>query len=58
MSDVSRKVVPDKGSLNRERPVTRPLSFHLAQERFFFPRVIWNGECENERIQRDTIIMF
>ena len=33
MSDVGRKVVPDKGRLNRERPVTKPLSFHLAQER-------------------------
>ena len=33
MSDVSRKVVPDKWSLNRERPVTKPLSFHLAQKR-------------------------
>ena len=32
MSDVSRKVVPDKGSPNRERPVTKALSFHLAQE--------------------------
>ena len=30
MSDVSRKVVPDKGSLNRERP--KPLSFHRAQD--------------------------
>ena len=27
MSDVSRKVVPDKGSLNRERPVTKALKF-------------------------------
>ena len=27
MLDVSRKVVPDKGSLNRERPVTKALKF-------------------------------
>ena len=32
MSDVGRKVVPDKGRLNRELPVTKALSFHLAQE--------------------------
>ena len=44
MSDVSRKVVPDKGSLNRERPVTKPLSFLLAQERGF--------SCELERRAR------
>ena len=27
MSDVGRKVVPDKGHLNRERPVTKALEF-------------------------------
>ena len=27
MSDVGRKAVPDKGHLNRERPVTKALEF-------------------------------
>ena len=27
VSDVSEKVVPDKGSLNRERPATKALKF-------------------------------
>ena len=27
MSDVGRKVVPDKGRLNRERPVTKAIEF-------------------------------
>ena len=56
MSDVSRKVVPDKRSLNRERPVTKPLTVHLAQERVFFSlHLNWNGECEKECIQRDMV---
>ena len=32
MSDLSRKAVPDKGSLNRERPVTKALKFPFAQD--------------------------
>ena len=49
VSDVSRKVVPDKGSQNRERPVTKAESFHLAQERVcfcFFRYLNWSGECD------------
>ena len=30
-----------QGSLNRERPVTKPLSFHLAQERVFSSELEW-----------------
>ena len=43
MSDVGRKVVPDKGRLNRERPVTKALS----QERVF--------SSELERRVRDGV---
>ena len=42
---MSRKVVPDKGSLNRERPVNQKELFHLK----------WNGESETECIQRDMV---
>ena len=64
MSDVSRKVVPDKRSLNRERPVTKAPKFSsctsvfcfvLFFSRFFFsPYEPWNRVCE-ECIQRDTM---
>ena len=37
VSDVSRKVVPDKGSLNRERPVTKALKFPSCTRKCFFP---------------------
>ena len=36
MSDVGRKVVPDKGRLNRERPVTKALEFPSCTEKSFF----------------------
>ena len=49
MSEVSRKVVPDMGSLNRERPVTEVSILHKS-----FFHLNWNGVCEKECIQRDT----
>ena len=33
MSDVGRKVVPDKGRLNTVRPVTKALEFPLCTEK-------------------------
>ena len=36
MSDVGRKVVPDKGRLNRERPVTKAIEFPSCTEKSFF----------------------
>ena len=36
MLDVSRKVVPDKRSLNRERPVTKALTFPSCTRVFSF----------------------
>ena len=53
MSDVSRKVVSDKGSLNRERPVTKALKFPSCTRKIF--HLNWNGVCEKECIQRDTM---
>ena len=44
MSDVGRKVVPDKGRLNRERPVTKALDW---KEIFF--------SSELERTVRDGV---
>ena len=35
MSDMSRKVLPDKGSLNRERPVTKALKFPFCTRKTF-----------------------
>ena len=35
MSDVGRKVVPDKGRLNRERPVTKAIEFPSCTEKSF-----------------------
>ena len=64
MSDVSRKVVPDKGSLNRERPVTKALKFSSCTRRSCFPfssssssssHLNGNRVCEEECIQRDTM---
>ena len=52
MLDVSRKVVPDKGSLNREWPVAKVLNFHLAQEFF---HLNWNGVCKKDCIQKDMM---
>ena len=54
MSDVSRKIVPDKGSLNKDRQVTKPLVSVLHKKEGFFPQN-WNGVCEKECIQRDMI---
>ena len=36
MSDVGRKTVPDKGRLNRERPVTKALEFPFCTGKRFF----------------------
>ena len=36
MSDVGRKTVPDKGRLNRERPVTKALEFPFCTGKSFF----------------------
>ena len=36
MSDVGRKTVPDKGRLNRERPVTKTLEIPFSTEKSFF----------------------
>ena len=53
MWDVSRKGVPDKGSLDRERAVSIARSLQLAQESLF--HLSWNGECQRKCIQRDTV---
>ena len=37
MSDVGRKAVPDKGRLNRERPVTKALEFPFCTGKRFNP---------------------
>ena len=54
MLDVSRKVVPDKGSLNRERPVTKVRKFPSSTRKIFFLRLNWSEVCEKECIQRET----
>ena len=36
MLDVGRKTVPDKGRLNRERPVTKALEFPFCTGKSFF----------------------
>ena len=36
VSDVGRKIVPDKGRLNRERPVTKDLEFPSCTGKSFF----------------------
>ena len=56
MSDVGRKTVPDKGRLNRERPVTKALEFPFCTEKSCsFPHRNWNGEYEMECTQRDRM---
>ena len=52
MSDVNKKVVPDKRSLSRERPVTKALQFPSCTVCFHLK---WNGVCEKECLQRDTM---
>ena len=54
---MSRKVVLDKGSLNRERPVTKALKFPSCTRKSccFSPHLNWNGLCEKECIQREAI---
>ena len=44
MSDVSRKVVPDKGSLHRERPVTKALKFPSRTRKTVFHLRLREGE--------------
>ena len=55
MSDVRRKTVPDKGRLNRERPVTKALEFPFCLGKRFFLHRNWNGEYEMECTQRDRM---
>ena len=55
MSDVGRKVVPDKGRLNRERPVTKALEFPSCTGMRFFHQN-WNGEYGMECVHRDRMI--
>ena len=43
MSDVGRKIVPDKGRLNRDRPVTKALKFPFCTGKFF---VFFSSELE------------
>ena len=43
MSDVSRNIVPDKGSLNKDRQVTKPLVSVLHKKELFFSSELeWN----------------
>ena len=50
---VSRKVVLDKGSLNRERPVTKALKFPSCTRKSFFP--IWTGiNWERRSVYREN----
>ena len=51
---VSRKVVLDKGSLNRERPVTKALRFPSCT-RTNFLNLNWNGVYDMECMQRNTM---
>ena len=46
LTDVSRKVVPDKGSLNRECLVTSALSFRLALVREFVFVLFFSSQLE------------
>ena len=48
MSDVSRKVVPDMGSLDRERPVA-----YIVRKKEFFHRT--GRECARRSVYRDTM---
>ena len=48
MSDVGRKTVPDKGRLNRERPVTKALEFPFCTGKSLFHQ-------ELERRVRDGV---
>ena len=60
---MSRGVILDNGSLNRERPETRALMFPSCTRESFVvvvvvvvsPYLYWNGECEKDCIQRDTM---
>ena len=55
MSDLRRKTVPDKGRLDRERPVTKALEFPFCTKKSFFHRN-WNGEYVMECTQRERMI--
>ena len=48
MSDVGKTVVPDKGRLNRKRPVTKALEFPSCTRKIFSP-------SEMERRVRDGV---
>ena len=55
MSDVGRKTVPDKGRLNRERPVTKALEFPFCTGKSFF---IGNGaESTRWSVHRETVVI-
>ena len=48
MSDVNRKVVPDKGSLNRERPVTKAHKFPSCTDRILSSELEWRVERHDD----------
>ena len=48
MLDVGRRTVPDKGDLNRERPVTKALEFPFCTGKRVF-------SSELERTERDGV---
>ena len=52
MSDVGRKIVPDKGRLNRARQVTKALEFPFCTGKFF---LIFFFKSELERGIRDGV---
>ena len=54
MLKVGRKAVPDKGRLNRERPVTKAHEFPFWHRKEFFHRN-WDGDCEMECTHRDRM---
>ena len=45
MSDLSREVVPDKWSLNRERPVTKALKFPARTKKELY-HLNWNWSVQ------------
>ena len=56
MSDVGRKVVPDKGRPNRKRPVTKAFEFSSCTGKSFFVfHQNWNGEYEMQCVERSRM---
>ena len=56
MSDVSRKIVPDKWSLNREPTGNQRPKVSILHKKgwgfVLFSCLNWNGMCEKECVQR------